>query len=275
MVRVDNLEIVAQNAGILIKGGLYKHSSRKITSYELIFVRKGCLKMFEGKKHFTINEGEYILLHPNIYHGGTLNNSDELIFYWIHFKFSNNSKNNFSHFLKIPQHDKVSRPDHITFLFRRFLEDQESTWLTQETAAIMLKLILIESAESRIFLPSSNSKEFLPNRVNAFIRSHIKENLSTSLIAKEFGYNPDYLGRIFKNVYRMSISHSIQKQKIRLASKLLIESKMNIDQVSIECGYRTTNYFRRIFKKLEDMSPYSYRKLYGRVHVNLYHQERI
>ena len=64
MVRVDNLEIVAQNAGILIKGGLYKHSSRKITSYELIFVRKGCLKMFEGEKHFTINEGEYILLHP-------------------------------------------------------------------------------------------------------------------------------------------------------------------------------------------------------------------
>ena len=95
------------------------------------------------------------------------------------------------------------------------------------------------------------------------------------MIAKEFGYNPDYLGRIFKNAYRMSISTSIQKNKIRLASKLLIESKMNIDQVSIECGYRTTNYFRRIFKKLEDMSPYSYRKLYGRVHVNLYHQERI
>ena len=49
MVRIDNLEIVAQNAGILIKEGLYKHSSREITSYELIFVRKGCLKMFEGE----------------------------------------------------------------------------------------------------------------------------------------------------------------------------------------------------------------------------------
>lgn len=275
MVRIDNLEIVAQNAGILIKEGLYKHSSREITSYELIFVRKGCLKMFEGEKHFAINEGEYILLHPNIYHGGTLNSSDELIFYWIHFKFSNNSKNNFSHFLKIPQHDKVSRPDHITFLFRRFLEDQEATWLTQEMADIILKQIIMESAETRNYLPNSNSKEFLPNRINAFIRSHIKENLSTSLIAREFGYNPDYLGRVFKSAYKISISTSIQKQKIRLASKLLIESKMNIDQVSTECGYRTTNYFRRTFKKFEDMSPYSYRKLYGRFHVNLYHHERI
>ena len=275
MVRIDNLKIMAQNAGILIKEGLYRHASRKITSCELIFVRKGCLKMFEEEKHFTINEGEYIILNPNNYHGGTLNSSDELIYYWIHFKFKDNFKINFSDYLGIPQHDKVSRPDHITFLFRRFLEDQESTWLTQETAAIMLKLILIESAESRNFLPSSNSKEFLPNRVNAFIRSHIKENLSTSLIAREFGYNPDYLGRVFKSAYRISISTSIQKQKIRLASKLLIESKMNIDQVSTECGYRTTNYFRRTFKKFEDMSPFSYRKLYGRVHVNLYHHERI
>ena len=275
MVRIDNLKIMAQNAGILIKEGLYRHASRKITSCELIFVRKGCLKMFEEEKHFTINEGEYIILNPNNYHGGTLNSSDELIYYWIHFKFKDNFKINFSDYLGIPQHDKVSRPDHITFLFRRFLEDQESTWLTQETAAIMLKLILIESAESRNFLPSSNSKEFLPNRVNAFIRSHIKENLSTSLIAREFGYNPDYLGRVFKSAYKISISTSIQKQKIRLASKLLIESKMNIDQVSTECGYRTTNYFRRTFKKFEDMSPFSYRKLYGRVHVNLYHHERI
>ena len=275
MVHIDNLEIVAQNAGVLIKKGLYRHASRMITSYELIFVRKGCLKMFEGEKYFTLNEGEYIILNPNNYHGGTLNNSDELIFYWIHFKFKNNFQINFTNFLNIPQHNKVSRPDHITFLFRRFLEDQESMWLTQEMADIILKQIIMESAETRNYLPNSNSKEFLPNRINAFIRSHVKENLSTSLIAKEFGYNPDYLGRVYKSAYKMSISTSIQKQKIRLASKLLIESKMNIDQVSIECGYKTTNYFRRIFKKLEDMSPYSYRKLYGRFHVNLYHHERI
>jgi len=272
MILINNLDVEAQNAGVLIREGLYRHTNREITSYELIFVRKGCLKMFEGENHFRINEGEYILLHPEKYHGGILNRSDELIFYWIHFKFRDNSKYNYSNFLKIPQHNKVSRPDHITYLFRRFLDEQESTWLTQEMADIILKQILIESAETRIYLASLNSKEALPNRINSYIRSHIKENLSTSLIAKEFGYNPDYLGRIFKNAYRMSISQSIQKQKIRLASGLLIESKLNIDQVSMECGFRRTNYFRRIFKKLEGLSPYSYRKIYGRVHVNLHQQ---
>jgi AraC-like DNA-binding protein len=40
-------------------------------------------------------------------------------------------------------------------------------------------------------------------------------------------------------------------------------------------GGKMDYIFTKQFKKLEDMSPYSYRKLYGRVHVNLYHQERI
>jgi AraC-like DNA-binding protein len=41
-----------------------------------------------------------------------------------------------------------------------------------------------------------------------------------------------------------------------------------VDEVARRCGFEDPGYFRRIFRRHEQMSPRAYRHLYGRVHVN-------
>ena len=69
-----------------------------------------------------------------------------------------------------------------------------------------------------------------------------------------------YLTRIFKEQYGITINNYIQQQRITLAKQLLRFSDLTIDKIGIECGMNDANYFSRMFKQMEGISPGNYRK---------------
>ena len=48
--------------------------------------------------------------------------------------------------------------------------------------------------------------------------------------------------------------------RIGHACKLLIENKIDITQISIECGFNTITHFNRIFKRNTGLTPSEYKK---------------
>ena len=48
--------------------------------------------------------------------------------------------------------------------------------------------------------------------------------------------------------------------RIGYACKLLIENKMDIIQVCIECGFNSIAHFNRMFKRSTGLTPTQYRK---------------
>jgi YesN/AraC family two-component response regulator len=57
-------------------------------------------------------------------------------------------------------------------------------------------------------------------------------------------------------------------KKVGSATKKLISSTMNINEISEDCGFSDTVYFRRIFKKITGLTPAKYRKMYSHIHLN-------
>ena len=261
----------AKNAGICQTHGTYRHQTRRISSHELIFVRQGRLGMFEEDRQFEVNQGEALFLWPDRLHGGSSEYTGELIFYWIHFylRSPTPSLGESRDWTELQQHSIVSRPDHLTVLFRRYLDDQESYWLNRFMANTLLQLMFMEVAETRPYPNSSSMQpESLASKALAYIRSNISETMTTSKIAKELRCNPDYLGRVFKHSLGYTITDAIHRQRLRKAQKLLLDSEMNVDEISRSCGFDEPAYFRKVFKKYEGLSPRSFRRLYGRLHVN-------
>lgn len=261
--------VKAQNAGLSQSVSEYRHATRRITSYELIFVRKGRLAMFEEEASFTVEPGEFLLLRPDRLHGGTRTVSGDLTFYWLHFRPVGGADQTIGkQDITIPQHGPVSRPDHLTVLFRRFLDDQESGWLTPMIGSTLLELMLLEiCAEAYIRRRVGRSPEALANKALALIRSNLSEGLSTAWIAEEMNCNPDYLGRIFKGATGDTLTEAIHRQRVAKARSMLLDSKLKINQISRGCGFGEPAYFRRIFKKYVGVSPRSFRKLYGKHHA--------
>ncbi len=259
----------AHNGGLFVSRGEGRHPDRRLASYELIFVRKGVLAIQEEERNFEVCAGQSLILWQGRRHRGTAPFSPDLSFYWIHFTLPNPSARSHAQELKVSQYVTVSRPDHMTELFRRFLDDQESGALDPTAAAAFLMLMLCEVARSR---PPAGTREGastrLAGRADAYIRTHFHQPLSPANVAEILGCNANYLSRIYHQVYEHTLTETIHQCRLRYARQLLLDDDRNIDEIARACGFSDTGYFRRLFKRDEGITPLAFRRLYSRLHTN-------
>jgi AraC-like DNA-binding protein len=262
------LELSASNGGLFVSRGIGTHPTRVITTFELIFVKSGVLRIREGDTPFEVQPNETLVLWPGREHGGIAPYPRDLRFYWVHFGLRGGRPGN-ALSLSVPQHARVQRPDHLTILFRRLLDDQEALGVQPLAGSLMILLLLNEVTNSR---PASENADdaapLLAARADTVIRTRFHEDLHASAIADELGCNPDYLGRVFRTIYGRTLTEAIHERRIRNATRLLAEGRERIDDVAGLCGFDDPGYFRRLFKRLQGMTPAAYRRLHLRVHVN-------
>lgn len=99
-------------------------------------------------------------------------------------------------------------------------------------------------------------------RVMAYIKLHIAEDLSREDIANHVYLNPDYLTRIFKKETGMAVSDYLFQERLKLAQELLTKTDMPIGAVASHIGYANFSHFSRMFKKHLLLNPNEYRQLH-------------
>ncbi|MGN1318183.1 MAG: helix-turn-helix transcriptional regulator [Lachnospirales bacterium] len=98
--------------------------------------------------------------------------------------------------------------------------------------------------------------------IKDYIDQNFNKKISLDELSEKFYINKFYLTRIFKEQFGVSINSYIQQVKITNAKKLLRFSNLTIDEISYRCGIDDSNYFSRMFKKIEHLTPNQYRKLW-------------
>lgn len=95
------------------------------------------------------------------------------------------------------------------------------------------------------------------------VKDFIKENITTELeqekVAGNFGLSVYYFSRTFKEVTGINFSDYINKCRIDIAKELLSNGEMNVKEVCFKVGYNDPNYFSKVFKKYEGISPANYK----------------
>lgn len=95
------------------------------------------------------------------------------------------------------------------------------------------------------------------------VKNFIKENIATELelekVAGNFGLSVYYFSRTFKEVTGTNFSDYINKCRIDIAKELLSTGEMNVKEVCFKVGYNDPNYFSKVFKKYEGISPINYK----------------
>jgi AraC-like DNA-binding protein len=263
----SRLPVRVQNGGLFVSRGVGIHPDRTIDSHELIFVRDGVLGIEEEGESFVVRPGESLVLWPHRRHRGTLPYAPDLSFYWVHFNIVE-GLSGCNEDIRINQLSHVKRPDHLTMLFRRFLEDQESGELDQVTAGLLLMQMLVEAAREPADAVLSSIPLPLAAQADAVIRTRFADPLGSSMIASELACNANYLNIIYRRAFGRSLTDAIHAIRLRRARGMLTDGEGNIDEIARACGFADTGYFRRLFKRAEGMSPGSFRRLYARVHVN-------
>jgi len=263
--------ITSLNGGLFVSTGQGGHSVRTIDSYELIFVCNGTLYLFEEHEHFALRAGQTLILRPGVEHGGLRPYEEDLTYFWVHFRLSRRgARRRMADLSDIPQTVTIRDPERFTELFRLYLSYQEAPVSDLDAQSYLIMLMLSEVSQSKGPAEHPSSTEaVLVHHIDACIARHFNEAISTSVVAAELNYNPDYIERVYHRSAGVSITDAIHRRRIKEArAQLLMNDEKNIDQIGFDCGYANPRYFRRMFKRLTHITPKEYRQLYARLHIN-------
>ena len=243
---------------------------RVIDSYELIFVTRGHLDMFEDQRHFHLERNQALVLRPrsSSRRPSPLRGGRELLLGALP-RLTERPRDIT---LAVPRVATVGDPEALSELFRRFISDQESGILDPLSAshlvALMVCMISEEKEETRSFAMRGEQAS-LADAVHRYIETNYARPITTSAIARDLHYNADYMERVFRGRWRMSIIDALHQKRIGMArASLNGEPGKNVNEIAFECGYTDPGYFRRMFKRLTGLTPREFRTLYARTHIN-------
>lgn len=97
-------------------------------------------------------------------------------------------------------------------------------------------------------------------RVTDYISSNLQGDLTLTTLAEIGGFNTSYLSRLFKQVYKVTITEYVLKKRMEEAKRLLVKTNEQIQKIAEKTGYQSSHSFSRAFRGYQGVSPMEYRE---------------
>ena len=104
-----------------------------------------------------------------------------------------------------------------------------------------------------------NRPELIASQIKQFVEVYLSANISVSQLASLFNYSEAHLNRIFRKAEGISVHTYISRKRLDAAKELLVTTDMRIGAIGTLCGFETSSYFVRFFKRTAGMTPQEYR----------------
>ena len=243
--------------------------------YEIVYISNGRGKRFIGDHFSRFENGDLILLGPNLPHAGFTNTLKEK-----HTEIVVQLKEDFlgSEFFQSPElHaigqllEKSKKGIIFSGATKEYVGDKLTRLyeMTSFDRLIELLVILKELAHSEDYkLLNANglALEVQSNEVDRMqliydhVLKHFAENISLEEIAKVVNMTVPAFCRFFKKVTQKTFTKFVNELRVSKACQMLSEDHQTIASVSFECGFNNLSHFNNQFKLITGLSPSDYRK---------------
>ncbi|WP_180271510.1 response regulator transcription factor [Fredinandcohnia onubensis] len=132
------------------------------------------------------------------------------------------------------------------------IESAVKNWKELSLSKEWLELVDREKPETK--------KTDVIQEIKTYIDHHFKEKITLDILAKTFYVTPPYISGRFKEMFGMTVIDYVTSLKIKNAKYLLLETNMPVIEIAYELGFSNENYFSKVFKKYEGLSPKNFRE---------------
>lgn len=245
--------------------------------WEMVYVDSGEVEIYANKKRFLLRQGDVIFHKPNEFHTLKANQKTATNVFIISFVCSSEAMKFFKgKTMKLPA--KLKK--HISVIIEEYLQTfvamsvkdtklrikenppiggQQMIRTHLEQLLIMLIRNEQESRQLRIFPSKESMDNHLVSQIIHIVEKNLHSKISVEQICNELNYSRTYLSKIFKLSSGYTILEYAMMRKIQEAKKLIREEKYNFSQISDLLCFDNPHYFSRVFKRLTNMSPTSYK----------------
>ena len=253
MIRFDDAFIDFSNMGLFVGGENLIHPETANKTHELIFVVKGQVFIEENGVFHKLNPGDMICLVPGIVHKG-YKKSSGASFFWLHFFAGNYPR--FGIY-------KTALPD--LYNCSALMKNLNHLAKTQKDKVLIESKLLSFLLETKNYGEKENK---LFHDVSEYIRINVCFAPKVKDVASHFGYNADYLSRLFIKNCGFSLKKYIDRERESLISDKLLNTTMTLKEIAAECSFEDDNALIKFFTARAGCSPTAYRNKIFATHTN-------
>ena len=232
---------------------------------EIVFVKEGSLNVIVDGHEELASKGDMVFISSFRTH--TLHSSPDSEI-WICI-FSNDFINDFK-----SEGDVYFMGEHSVFtpseLVREFFT---SRFIDSAEKFLVYNLTTFRSFRAGIYavyeeytrlvpsaaLPKHSEKRSVITTMLKYIHKNFRNEISLVGMARELGYNPEYLSHALSAVEGMNFRLIINSFRADYAKNLLISTKKTIPDIAAESGFSCERSFHRAFKSIFGKTPGEYR----------------
>ncbi len=95
-----------------------------------------------------------------------------------------------------------------------------------------------------------------------FIQENYQQDLTIDTICNEISFSKCYFCKIFKKQIGVTVHQYVNEYRVNKAKELLAYSKLSVNSIATQVGFKNSITFLRAFKKSVHMTPSEYRNYY-------------
>lgn len=100
-------------------------------------------------------------------------------------------------------------------------------------------------------------------QIAEYLENNYMKDISLSDVATAMHYSDPYFCKIFKTIFNKSFIMYLTELRIEKSKILLKDITVNIKEISDKVGFQDSNYYAKVFKRMEGMTPSEYRIMRG------------
>jgi AraC-like DNA-binding protein/mannose-6-phosphate isomerase-like protein (cupin superfamily) len=243
---------------------------------EICFVKKGRGKRIIGDSIANFDDGDLVLVGSNLPHSWItdelFNQSDEKIEVFV-IQFNLNL---LAPFLSITESESLSRlldrsisgiafNGDTTALIKMLLAIENEVGFGRYLKLVELLHLMSLHPQNQTLASSAYKPDYQKYneerilKVCNYIHAHYKEQINTETLANLIAMNPSAFCRFFKRILGKTVVEYINELRISYICNQLQSSKEPVYKLSFDAGFSSVAYFNRVFKRLTNKTPKSYR----------------
>lgn len=104
-------------------------------------------------------------------------------------------------------------------------------------------------------------------RALAFIQARCAQPISVEDVLDALGVSRRTLENRLKHAIGLTPHAAISRARVERARNMLVQTKHSTDEIAQRCGFSNSNQFFIVFKRLTGLTPGTYRRRFGSVHL--------
>ena len=232
-------------------------------NHQIIYCVRGSGMLKVGGDEYEINAGDGFYLPPNVPH--EYYPTDEIWeTHWI--TFEGREIPNIMQYVKLEK-ARVFRIHDINSLdaiFKKMLYLMRTNYYYggQQCSAYLYQFFIEFNRVVNMQNGTQDSAKLNQLQpVIDYLNTNYRKDITLAELSDLIGLSPQYLCRLFKECLNLGPFEYLARKRVQQAKLLLLDDKLNINEIASEVGYNDCSYFCAVFKRHEMLSPAEFRNL--------------